>query len=566
MILSVSDYNNKPSLKWDNKKDHIYSIYRRYISTTNNLNIQDRFKKISTFDIHDTKTVYDKISVLNLFVDTERTIDFVDNFGHTKTIKENAIFEKWLLEITDDTPQSVSKGRVHIQSISIQEFVNNAHDILYSEIGTAKYDIVYIGVYSIDDISYIEFSENVKDVFEKYINDGYGVLLSSFLISDLYSSDIGFNKLRKYFNIKLGNGECDNDTPDYNFRCSFSSNECYIDKKSSVISYPWQIDSINDNFNIAGSSSLSQFAFGDTYVKLLNPNIVGIDNIPASLVNYGDFYLTINNNCALIQVCDNTDLSIVEKKLICNTIFNLKQNTIKDYFVDVTNFDNVKPLPPTISNNYIDLDQNIAVFELVSDDIGVCCEYYVESIDIINGNTDRSNIITFNHTSGIMYYEYSITAYNDINNQEQCYIKSNDSTIFINNIQPGRYKIEFRCVDYNYNVSNNTIFSLYVPNINNTLSKNVKTYTPNMHRLNHRYRGPHESYKASSFIRQAKMNIGHIYNIVDDIDNKYTSLINNNNVDNYNFIILKKEIRNMIKLIKNQKKLIKCSQNENNSR
>lgn len=557
----TSDNYSAPTLQWDrlNEEDYLYSIYRRVISHTTGENVtNDEFRPIPLFNIYSEDYNDENISVLNLHEGSSNTIDYQDWLGDQRTISESASLEKWVYESNNESNLGYGLARMTIHSMSYSDFEQDALNILYSSDDKPKYDVICIGVGS---YGCPTFSEYTVKAIEKHILNGLGVIVSGNVLNGEVGSLEGIGLLRKYFNVKLGeNGPLDStvEIPDYHFGASFAGSKIILHKKNTIMSYPWMIGSQGDLLDVVHTSTTSQFANGDIWLTFDDPNITGITNLNSSLMQQGNHYLTTNNNCALIQANNGHYTLDIEKKIIVNTIFAMKQNTRKTNYTDVTRFDNAKPSKPKIINNYIDLEKSQIAISYRSDDIGVVCEYYVKAYNIERATSTKSNIVSCKYISGIQNFLYKFIPISENADQIE-WVETTDTSLFFNDTEPGNYKLIIKCIDQNGNESDTTEYLVFMPD-NSLLEKTKNLHHPNMHRLNHRYRGPHESYKALGVVNQAKKNITDLQKIYDDLNIASQNSTNINIVDNHDIYIIKRYIEQLLQEIKGKKYLNKCNQ------
>lgn len=556
-------YDKFINLKWKNSSSstHSYRVFRRKISNTlgGNKIIED-FQPIGLASVSNQE---ENISILNIHPNCGETLEFTDYLGETRNIRESEMLQKWIYEGCKDSNKGYGLGAINIYSMPISKFNSDPKSLLYNENGVAKYDIVCIGFYETAAVTNVkeQFTKPSIEILSKYIKEGYGVLAGHDFISGHFGTDKNLGQLRDLFNVKLGQWETNNEAGfDYDFKVSVEGSKVRVKKVGPLSYYPWNIDTLGAILDISKTHTTSQFALGNIWYSFVEDKIVGDEYLDKDLRDKANFYLTTHNSTAMIQLGHSIDVTDIERKILVNTIFYLKQRTNKNSHIDHMGIDDEKPLSPTIVDHYIEQDTCTATFDYRTEDVGVKLEYYVEGTDISTGKIEVSNIIEADFVSDIKHFKYKLNQVasdiqdNPSDNQSfEGWIETKDKVVISEPLKKGYYSFKIVAIDNNYNVSDIKEMIFFMPGIVVTEKSPALTKYPNAQRINHRYRGPHESRKANDVLAQARYNLNNLKKIVAQLDKEKNVMLERPNQTYASVIEYKDIIEDMDKNIRLRK-------------
>lgn len=533
--------NNVVKLSWtnDSTDPHLYKIYRKNVGDDYGHEVFEDYQTVSVCNIDDINS---PITVLNIHPNVGRDIYFKCFRGIEWNIKESAILKKWMEEPNAEHPKGYGRGQINITSITIDEFKLDPQLYLKNSKGMFIYDVIVIGfAYGHELYNKDSFNDKVIMSIEEFLDTGRGVLASHDVISSFNAMDEGMNKLRNKFNLKIGMCDEDDDSYDdgYGFISSITGSKSYIRKNDTVVKSPWYIGCDGEKINIKYTNSQSIYAYGDIWADIVPEKAIGEDLMTALQKKAAAFYLTSFNNTAFIQVGGKYDIEEVEKKLIANMIYRLKQVTDAESFND--NYtDNSEPLAPNIINQYI-IDDRKAVIEYKSDDTGTIYQYYIEGKNIITNKVEESNIITSLVTSGVKEYLWCLHPIaNDVEvSAEDVPVTYNPTprrTVVTGSLGRGYWMFRVIARDHAMNESKVSTKIFYVDGEHDDVSNRSIDRSPNAIRMNNRFRGPHESYKAGALYSQLRYNINKLKDMYEWLE-KESEFIKERPIYNYANII-----------------------------
>ena len=336
IILSATPNSNSVLLVWNSPNEDInysYMIYQKHINTSQS---SSEFQSIPAND---------EVKVLQIAPSHPQLVDWVKEYG---------------------------QGKIKCESVSASSFNRNPNVVW-------DYDVIVFGF--ADCNGGYDLNQNSRDVVEKYIKSGKGVLFGHDTIND-YIGHVYFDSLASYANLTL-----EPISGSY-------QNEIRIAKKGLLTNYPYMIGEVGDKLRVPTSHISRQVPHGDVWMLFNGDNTC---------------YLTTWNNCALIQTGHSGGAATQdEQKLLMNTIYYLAQRTSKTSWIDHMGQDLSEPLIPemvTIKPN----NQNNTLFINVSaKDQGDDYQYYVESTHPDDGEIKQSNIESIHLESGIKGYSIVI--------------------------------------------------------------------------------------------------------------------------------------------------------------
>jgi hypothetical protein len=519
-------YDDKIRLSWNDPSQslnpHYYRLFRRKISSSLRTNpVTEDFQSISTFDKDNAN---ENISVLNIHPNCGSDVTYTDYLGAERTIKQSESLSRWINEATPESPNGFGKGKITVYSMAISTFNLDPIGALRDVSGAAKYDVVCFGFY--DSAGASNTSEIINtpgtQAIKDYILEGYGVIAGHDFISGVLGSNKGLATIRDLFKIKVGQWGVNNTGYDYDFKSAYWGSQLKIEKPSSLMYYPWNIGTLDDILDITYTHTTSNLAEGDIWLSIIPTTKEGEQYLTEEQKLQAASYLSTYNSTALIQIGHKLDIKDIEKKILVNTIVNLKQLTDKNSFTD-TGIDDEKSLRPTIVNHYLELDNYSATFEYRTEDVGTLYQYYVERTDMYTKEITRSNIIETVYKSGLNRYMYNLSQIASDTPEtdeviETSWVSTEDRLIVTQPLKKGYYAFKIVAVDNNLNVSPEKEVVFFMPGIVNSEKSLAITKYPNAQRVNHRYRGPHESRKANDVYAQIRFNLDNIRKIVEQLD------------------------------------------------
>lgn len=523
-----TSYDEFLRLKWKNSNNntHSYRIFRRKVSNTLGGNkINEDFQPIGVASLSNQE---ESISVLNLHPNCGEFLEFTDYLGETRSIRESEVLQKWIYEESKDSSKGYGLGAISVYSMPISKFNSDPKGLLYNENSVAKYDVVCIGFYETASVTNVkeQFTKPSVEVLSKYIKDGYGVIAGHDVISGYFGIDKNLGPIREFFNVKIGQWDTNDEAGfDYDFKVSVEGSKTRIKKVGPLSYYPWKIGTLDAILDISKTHTTSQFALGNIWYSFIEDKIVGEEYLNKDLKDKANFYLTTHNSTAIIQLGHNIEVTDTERKILVNTIFYVKQRTNGNQHIDYMGIDDENPLSPTIVDHYTEQDTYTATFDYRTEDVGVKLEYYIEGTEISTGKVELSNIIEADFTSDIKHFKYKLNQVaSDIPNNPsdnvafEDWIETKEKIVISEPLKKGYYSFKIVAIDNNLNVSDIKEMIFFMPGIVVTEKSPALTKYPNAQRVNHRYRGPHESKKANDVLVQARYNLNNLKKIVDQLD------------------------------------------------
>eukprot|EP00833_Pecoramyces_ruminatium_P009932 jgi/Orpsp1_1/1183964/evm.model.c7180000087405.1 len=391
--LNITSFESLPGktgrgaalINWTTNDDKIYMVSK----STDGLDYQS--VGVNYDDIAD------KIKVLQIFP--------TDNAK--SQLKEWMIDNKFGNELMD------------IDSYSIDDFNANPDSLLKSN-DDWKYDVIFFGTWENQNNN--NLNEDAIKAVEAFINSGRGCIMGHDTIGYTWGDD-GFNKLREYFNIRIGRWNYEN-TPNINYQTSWGyySTTIQITKNGLFTTYPHNIGNIGMELSVPQTRTCANAAFTENvWLRLVNAtNGQDYSNGISKEIIEDDgydqlYYLSTYNNCAMIQLghtCNSdypNQATEEEQKILANLIFSLVQLHTSSSLIDNSAMDYEAPNAPTIVSTELKLNQ-ISV-NVTSTDNGT--HYYYK---VIEYNKDKYDIRQPESTaikdgiiiSGIKGYRYVI--------------------------------------------------------------------------------------------------------------------------------------------------------------
>ena len=363
-ILTLSSDDTGVEISWDSKDDRLYRTYKSDDGTS--------FSPLGM-----DYNLADDINVLQIY-----PVEEAD--GQLK---------EWL------ETNGYGKGVVHVDSVCIDDYNETPELYMVGSDGGWKYDVIFFGTWDYN--AGKDLSEKSRDLTKRYIKDGRGCIFGHDTL-DRGGHPGYFLSLASYAGVRS------NVDPTTHTNTPNLSDKVRIKKAGLFTSYPWYIGEVGDVLAIPFAHS-GQIADGDIWLEFVDP----ID--PSS--NAGsNFYLTTNNNCAMIQTGhSNGEATEDEQKILANLVFYCTQFTSDAHAHDAMAADFASPIKPQIEFEFE--DNETIRFSVCAEDEGTPYYYYVEEFlkndTTENGVVRRSNVESEIVVSGISKYIYIVDEYED---------------------------------------------------------------------------------------------------------------------------------------------------------
>lgn len=248
-------------------------------------------------------------------------------------------------------------GKINCNAVSIENF-NSDPEI------AKDYDVIVLGF--ADSNGKKDLTEESAKVLKQCIQTGKGVLFGHDTLSSYYPRP-NLCSLAEFVNMKTTGG------PAYKVESNAK-----IVQQGGLVNYPYKVGNIDDVLELPASHASYQVPNGTVWVRYSGTN---------------QFYLTTWNNCAMIQVGHNSNITNeTEQKLLLNTIYYLAQITDETTRNEYMGQDIGRPTTPELSNIQTEMPDSVFHFTLNSQDTGTQYDYYVEAVcrkhkDAIQSNT-----------------------------------------------------------------------------------------------------------------------------------------------------------------------------------
>lgn len=250
-----------------------------------------------------------------------------------------------------EDPNGYGRGLISVDPVSITEFNKDPKKYLKDNNDTWIYDVIMLG--SWDANNSLVPSNDAVNLFAQFIDSGRGFLAGHDTIGFELGTNRGLGIIRDKFNIKVGYWS-DNQTPTdegYNYYAGFIGDRVKVNRKGLLTNYPWNIGEIGTTLSVPISHSTSNFALGDIWMTYSENTKISESNIPTSLYDQSNFYLTTWNNTAMIQTGHSNGAATPdEQKVLANTLFYLSQVTEDTNWDDHKGQDLAAPDKPNITN------------------------------------------------------------------------------------------------------------------------------------------------------------------------------------------------------------------------
>ncbi len=291
------------------------------------------------------------------------------------------------------------KGIIKVDSVYIDTFNANPYGYLKDSNGNWRYDVLLFGTWDCN--NHKDISDSAYNAVSQFINAGRGVIFGHDTICHFNASPAthkNFEKFKNLLDLTITDYYENIDYSGYVGSAKAGGTKVRIKRKSLFTTYPWSIGNVGTELTIPYAHTLRQ--------ALPNTNNVDLQfSSYASGYENESWYLTIKNNCAMIQTGHSSGQATTdEQKILANLVFYMNQLLFNTYTTnDASAQDVAKPNTPNVS-------QNNSQMSYLAEDNGSTYWYYVESFSkddtTASGLIDRSEKKSLTVTTGVKKYRY----------------------------------------------------------------------------------------------------------------------------------------------------------------
>ena len=291
------------------------------------------------------------------------------------------------------------KGIIKVDSVYIDTFNANPYGYLKDSNGNWRYDVLLFGTWDCN--NHKDISDSAYNAVSQFINAGRGVIFGHDTICHFNASPAthkNFEKFKNLLDLTITDYYENIDYSGYVGSAKAGGTKVRIKRKSLFTTYPWSIGNVGTELTIPYAHTLRQ--------ALPNTNNVDLQfSSYASGYENESWYLTIKNNCAMIQTGHSSGQATTdEQKILANLVFYMNQLLFNTYTTnDASAQDVAKPNTPNVS-------QNNSQMSYSAEDNGSTYWYYVESFSkddtTASGLIDRSEKKSLTVTTGVKKYRY----------------------------------------------------------------------------------------------------------------------------------------------------------------
>lgn len=291
------------------------------------------------------------------------------------------------------------KGIIKVDSVYIDTFNANPYGYLKDSNGNWRYNVLLFGTWDCN--NHKDISDSAYNAVSQFINAGRGVIFGHDTICHFNASPAthkNFEKFKNLLDLTITDYYENIDYSGYVGSAKAGGTKVRIKRKSLFTTYPWSIGNVGTELTIPYAHTLRQ--------ALPNTNNVDLQfSSYASGYENESWYLTIKNNCAMIQTGHSSGQATTdEQKILANLVFYMNQLLFNTYTTnDASAQDVAKPNTPNVS-------QNNSKMSYTADDNGSTYWYYVESFSkddtTASGLIDRSEKKSLTVTTGVKKYRY----------------------------------------------------------------------------------------------------------------------------------------------------------------
>lgn len=291
------------------------------------------------------------------------------------------------------------KGIIKVDSVYIDTFNANPYGYLKDSSGNWKYDVLLFGTWDCN--NHKDISDSTYNAVSQFINAGRGVIFGHDTICHFNASPAthkNFEKFKNLLDLTITDYYENIDYSGYVGSAKAGGTKVRIKRKSLFTTYPWSIGNVGTELTIPYAHTLRQ--------ALPNTNNVDLQfSSYASGYENESWYLTIKNNCAMIQTGHSSGQATTdEQKILANLVFYMNQLLFNTYTTnDASAQDFASPNTPSVT-------QNNSILSYSAEDNGSTYWYYIESYSKDDtspvGLIDRSGKQPLTVKTGVKKYRY----------------------------------------------------------------------------------------------------------------------------------------------------------------
>ncbi|MGN1013245.1 MAG: MucBP domain-containing protein, partial [Clostridia bacterium] len=395
--LSVTTNNNTANLSWTNN-DSVKSY---------NYDVQKSVNGGSFSSL--TGNEGNEVTVLNVYPDSasvDQTTTFTTYDGENITIKKSASLKEWMEKPNSTDSRGWGRGLIEVTPVSITDFNANPSAYLKKVNGKYNYDVVVFGTW--DAYGGQDISDSARSVMNTYLAEGNSCVMGHDTIRGDGGRAANFAALRSYFNIKTALDDGVTNTSgvnpgNINGDNTGSTTQVKLRTNNVFTTYPWSIGSAGTILTVPQCHCVQQVAYGNVEITFANVSDITDQNGRGNW----NYYLTVNNNCAMIQTGHSSGAATAdEQKIWANLLFylgdiNNSTTAVDNNFVDID-----APNIPTILNASLQ-GLNGSVSYSATDN-GTTYNYYVVASERVSLEKTSSNTITKVRKTEVAGYSYVI--------------------------------------------------------------------------------------------------------------------------------------------------------------
>ena len=351
-----------------------------------------------------------EVKVLNVYPDAEavsENITFTTYDGENVTVKKSASLKQWMEAPNSTDSRGYGRGLIEVTPVAVTEFNNNPGKYLYKQSnGEYNYQVVVFGTW--DSYAGQDISSSAAAVMKQYLAEGNSCVMGHDTIRGDDARAANFATLRSYFNIKTVKDDgvtLPNGTNPGNLNGANTSSTTSVTLKTNNVftTYPWYIGKAGTVLTVPHCHDVQQVAYGNIEMMFTNVGSYTDQNGKGQW----NYYLTVNNNCAMIQTGHSSGAATQdEQKIWANLLFYLGDVNTDTTAVD-SNFKDINaPNKPTISS--ATLNGLNGTVKYTAKDNGTTYKYYVEASERTTLEKATSNTISKYRETGVAGYSYVV--------------------------------------------------------------------------------------------------------------------------------------------------------------
>jgi len=394
--LSSSTSGNTANLSWTNN-DTVKSY---------NYNVKKSVNGGAFANLNENAA--NKINVLNVYPDNvDQTISFTTYDGESINIKKSASLKRWMEEANGTDSRGYGRGLIEVTPVSITAFNNNPSAYLYKNSnGKYNYQVVVFGTWDANGNQ--DISTAATNVMNTYLAEGNSCVVGHDTIMNSDPANRNFTQLRSYFNLKFQDydgvtGPGGTAVENINGNSGSATTQVTLRTNNVFTTYPWYIGKAGDVLTVPHCHTVGQIAYGNVEISFTSTG----DRTDQNGQGNWNYYLTVNNNCAMIQTGhSNCEATQDEQKIWANLLFYLGDVNTATTATDPNFKDIDAPNIPNVTSNTLTGVNGTATY--TAEDNGTTYKYYVEAIERTTNEKTSSNTVTEIRKTGVAGYSYVI--------------------------------------------------------------------------------------------------------------------------------------------------------------